>query len=74
MWIIVAVIVFFLFARALNNAGKKGRSSWTAEDDLTCQLDEVKVTLLEVEGENNHLGMTAINTLRIFMQCIVDKV
>jgi len=40
MWIIVAVIVFFLFARALNNAGKKGRSSWTAEDDLTCQLDE----------------------------------
>ena len=40
MWIIVAVIVFFLFARALNNAGKKDRSSWTAEDDLTCQLDE----------------------------------
>lgn len=67
MWIIVAVIEFFLFARALNNAGKKGRSSWTAEDDLTCQLDEVKVTLLEVEGKDNHLGMTAINTLRIFM-------
>lgn len=40
MWIIIAVIVFFLFARALNNASKKGRSRWTAEDDLTCQLDE----------------------------------
>lgn len=40
MWIIVAVIVVFLFARALNNTGKRGRSNWTAEDDLTCQLDE----------------------------------
>ena len=25
MWIIIAVIVVFLFARALNNAGKRGR-------------------------------------------------
>lgn len=40
MWIIVAVIVFFLFARALNNAGKKGGNTWTEEDDITCQLDE----------------------------------
>jgi hypothetical protein len=24
MWIIIAVIVVFLFARALNNAGKRG--------------------------------------------------
>jgi len=40
MWIIIAVIVAFLFARALNNASKKGRRTWTAEDDLTCQLDE----------------------------------
>jgi len=24
MWIIIAVIVFFLFACALNNAGKRG--------------------------------------------------
>ncbi len=68
MWIIIAVIVFFLFARALNNAGKKGRSSWTAEDDLTCQLDEVKVTLLEVEGKNYHLGVTTIHALGELMQ------
>jgi hypothetical protein len=40
MWIIIAVIVVFLFARALNNASKKGRSRWTTKDDLTCQLDE----------------------------------
>ena len=40
MWIIIAVIVVFLFARVLNNASKKGRSRWTTEDDLTCQLDE----------------------------------
>ena len=40
MWIIIAVIVFFLFARALNNASKKGKSRWIKEDDLTCQLDE----------------------------------
>ena len=38
MWIIVAVIVFFLFARALNNAGKKG-GKWREEDDWA-QLDE----------------------------------
>ena len=40
MWIIIAVIVAFLFARALNNASKKGRSRWRKEHDLTCQLDE----------------------------------
>ena len=40
MWIIIAVIVVFILARALNNASKKGGSNWTAEDDLTCQLDE----------------------------------
>ena len=40
MWIIIAVIVFFLFARALNNASKKDRRTWTSEDDITCQLDE----------------------------------
>ena len=39
MWIIIAVIVFFLFARALNNAGKRGGSSWTEEEDWA-QLDE----------------------------------
>ena len=39
MWIIIAVIVFFLFARALNNAGKRG-GNWREEDDLTFQLDE----------------------------------
>ena len=34
MWIIVAVIVVFLFARALNNAGKRGGGhSWTEEDE-----------------------------------------
>jgi len=33
MWIIIAVIVFFLFARALNNASKKGGRSWTEEDE-----------------------------------------
>lgn len=74
MWIIIAVIVFFLFARALNNAGKKGRSSWTAEDDLTCQLDEVKVTLLEIESEDNHIGMSTVQTLRELVQGVVDKV
>ena len=37
-------------------------------------LNEVKVTLLEVEGENNHLGMTAINALGELMQGGVDKV
>lgn len=74
MWIIIAVIVFFLFARALNNAGKKGRSSWTAEDDLTCQLDEVKVTLLEIESEDNHIGMSTFQTLCELVQGVVDKV
>ena len=39
MWIIIAVIVVFLFARALNNAGKRGRNTWTEEDDWA-QLDE----------------------------------
>jgi len=38
MWIIIAVIVFFLFARALNNAGKR-RGNWREEDDWA-QLDE----------------------------------
>lgn len=33
MWIIIAVIVFFLFARALNNAGKRGDSSWSESDE-----------------------------------------
>ena len=39
MWIIIAVIVFFLFVRALNNAGKRGGRSWTEEDDWA-QFDE----------------------------------
>ena len=40
MWIIIAVIVMFLFARALNNAGKRGGgSNWREEDDWA-QLDE----------------------------------
>jgi len=38
MWIIIAVIVVFLFARALNNAGKRG-GKWREEDDWA-QLDE----------------------------------
>ena len=33
MWIIIAVIVVFILARALNNASKKGRSNWTEEDE-----------------------------------------
>lgn len=33
MWIIIAVIVVFLFARALNNAGKRGGNTWTEEDE-----------------------------------------
>ncbi len=33
MWIIIAIIVFFLFARALNNASKKSGHSWTEEDE-----------------------------------------
>ncbi len=33
MWIIVTVIVMFLFARALNNAGKRGRNTWTESDE-----------------------------------------
>ena len=32
MWIIIAVIVFFLFDRALNNAGKRG-GNWREEDE-----------------------------------------
>ena len=39
MWIIIAVIVFFLFARALNNAGKRGGKAWREEDDWA-QLEE----------------------------------
>ena len=39
MWIIIAVIVFFFFARALNNAGKKGGDSWREKEDWA-QLDE----------------------------------
>ena len=38
MWIIVAVILAFVFAGALNKASKK--TSWTEEDDISCQLDE----------------------------------
>lgn len=38
MWIVIAVIVMFLFARALNNAGKRG-CNWREEDDWA-QLDE----------------------------------
>ena len=33
MWIVFAVIVVFIFSRALNNAGKRGGSSWTEEDE-----------------------------------------
>jgi len=33
MWIIIAVIVVFLFARALNNAGKRGGDAWSEEDE-----------------------------------------
>ena len=33
MWIIIAGIVFFLFARALNNAGKRGGKAWREEDE-----------------------------------------
>jgi hypothetical protein len=43
MWIIIAVIVFFLFARALNNAGKSEGHSWTEEDEQAYwdeELDE----------------------------------
>jgi large-conductance mechanosensitive channel len=39
MWIIIAVIVVFLFVRALNNAGKRGGNAWREEDDWA-QLDE----------------------------------
>lgn len=39
MWIIIAVIVVFLFARALNNTGKRGGNTWNEEDDWA-QLDE----------------------------------
>lgn len=38
MWIVFAVIVVFIFSRALNNAGKRG-GSWREEDDWA-QLDE----------------------------------
>jgi hypothetical protein len=37
MWIIVAVILFFVLAGALNKASKN--KSWTEEDDWA-QLDE----------------------------------
>lgn len=39
MWIILTVILAFLFARALNNAGKRGGDAWSEEDDWA-QLDE----------------------------------
>lgn len=39
MWILIAVIVVFFFARALNNAGKRGGDGWRKEDDWS-QLDE----------------------------------
>ena len=38
MWIIVAVILAFIMAGALNKASKK--VPWTQEDDIACQLDE----------------------------------
>ena len=38
MWIILAVLSAFLFARALNNAGKRGGNR-REEDDLA-QMDE----------------------------------
>lgn len=39
MWIVIAVIVVFIFSRALNHAGKRGDKNWTEEDDWA-QLDE----------------------------------
>lgn len=38
MWIIIAVILVFFFARALNNAGKRG-GNWREEDNWA-QFDE----------------------------------
>ena len=38
MWIIVAVVLALVFAKALNKASKK--TKWTDEDDILCQLDE----------------------------------
>lgn len=40
MWIIVAVIVMFLFARALNKAGKRGGGSSWSEADEQAYWDE----------------------------------
>ena len=37
-------------------------------------LDEVKVTLLEIEGKDNHIGMSTVQTLRELVQGVVDKV
>lgn len=33
MWIILTVILAFLFARELNNAGKRGGDAWSEEDE-----------------------------------------
>jgi hypothetical protein len=44
MWIIVTVIVMFLFARALNKAGKRGGNTWTESDEQAYwdeELDDV---------------------------------
>lgn len=33
MWIILTVILAFLFARSLNNAGKRGGDAWSEEEE-----------------------------------------
>ncbi|MCR5574922.1 MAG: hypothetical protein K6F78_08910 [Bacteroidaceae bacterium] len=39
MWIVIAVIVVFIFSRALSKAGNRGGGAWREEDDWA-QLDE----------------------------------
>lgn len=42
MWIIIAVIAVFLFARALNNAGKRGGNTWTEADEQAYWDEELE--------------------------------
>lgn len=65
MWIIVAVIVVFLFARALNNAGKRGSDdNWPEEEEqafrMKCLMNDIDFNeiafRLEVESNVTELG------------------
>ena len=42
MWIVIAVIVVFFFARALNNAGRRENNPWSKENEQAYWDEELE--------------------------------